>query len=308
MQVRPRTAVAADRCPPMAGRVAVDGDDACFVPRFAFMDGAPYAVSVDGVTVAVLLRPARHVGATTEVLSVHPQAQEVPRNLLRFYVVFSGPMSEGHAREHLRLVDENGVPLHDAFLSTDYELWDGPHRRLTVLLDPARIKRGLAAHRQAGYPLRVGEPFRFVVDAGFRDARGAPLRSGAERRYDVGPDERRRVEPADWKLHNPSRHTFDPLEVSFDRPLDYGLLSRCLHVVDPGGRRVPGAGEVGSDERSWRLVPAEPWRAGPYDLVIEDVLEDLAGNSLTRVFDRDRTRPADAGEEKRRFVKTYFPR
>ena len=148
-------------------------------------------------------------------------------------------------------------------LSSDYELWDGAHRRLTVLMDPARIKRGLPAHRHAGYPIRVGEPFRLVVDAGFRDARGAPLRTGIEKPYDVVPDERRRVDPADWKLWNPSRHTFEPLEVSFDRPLDYALLSRCLHVVGPGGRRVVGAEDVGPEERSWRLTPGEPWSGGP---------------------------------------------
>ena len=116
-------------------------------------------------------------------VSVHPQAQAVPRNLLRFYVVFSEPMSEGYARDHLRLVDEHGTPLDGALLATDYELWDGAHRRLTVLLDPARIKRGLTGHRQAGYAIRIGQPFRLVIDAGFRDARGAPLRSGAVQHY-----------------------------------------------------------------------------------------------------------------------------
>ena len=49
-------------------------------------------------------------------------------------------------------------------------------RRLTVLFDPARLKRGLAPHREAGYPLRRGEPVSLVVDATMRDARGSPAR------------------------------------------------------------------------------------------------------------------------------------
>ncbi len=308
MQVYPHTAEVAARFPPMAGHTTRDGDDVCFVPRFAFMEGAPYAVTIGGAMAAVLVRPARPIGATTEVLSIHPLAQEVPRNLLRCYVVFSASMGEGYAREHLRLVDDHGAPLHDALLSTEYELWDGAHRRLTVLLDPARIKRGLAAHRHTGYPIRIGQPFRLVVDAAFRDARGAPLRSGAEKHYDVVADERRRVMPEGWVLCNPSRQSLEPLDVQFDRPLDYGLLNRCLHVVDPAGRRIAGAGEVGPAERSWRLRPAEPWSAGPHELVIDDVLEDLAGNSVTRVFDRDQTRPTDAIQEKRPFAMTFFPR
>lgn len=307
MQVRPGTSETGGRYPAMAGRLAVDGDDVCFVPRFAFMDGTPYAVSIGESTVAVLLRPAAHVVATTEVLSIHPRVEDVPRNLLRFYVAFSGPMSEGYARDHLRLVDKDATPLLGALLSTDYELWDGARRRLTVLLDPARIKRGLAAHRQAGYPIRIGRPFRLVVDPGFRDARGAPLRSGAEKRYGVVADERRRVEPAHWVVRNPARHTIEPLEVSFDRPLDYALLRHCLGVMGPDRRRVVGRGEVGPDERSWRLTPAAPWSAGPHEVVIDDILEDLAGNSVTRIFDRDRTRPTEAMEEKRPAAMTFFP-
>ena len=58
MQVHPGTAETGGRFPPWRASHAVDGDDMCFVPRFAFMDGTPYAVSVGGVTVAVLLRPA----------------------------------------------------------------------------------------------------------------------------------------------------------------------------------------------------------------------------------------------------------
>jgi hypothetical protein len=291
----------------MAGHLIVDADEVCFVPRFPFMDGRTYAVSIDGVPAAVLLRPERRVRTTTEVLSIHPRAQAVPRNLLRFYVTFSRPMSEGYARDHLHLVDDHGTPLDGALLATDYELWDGAHRRLTVLLDPARIKRGLAGHRAAGYAIRIGQPFRLVIDAGFRDARGAPLRADAVQHYDVVDDERRRVDPADWILRNPLRHTLEPLGVSFDRPLDHALLDHCLHVVNPDGRPVIGTDEVGPDERSWCLTPAEPWRGGPYELVIDDILEDVAGNSVTRVFDRDRTLPTDVIAEKQPAAMTFFP-
>ena len=97
----------------------------------------------------------------------------------------------------------------------EHELRDASRRRLTVLLDPARIKRGLAGHREAGYPLRPGEPFRLVVDSGFRDAQGLPLRAGAHRRYGVGGEERRHVDPASWVLTVPPAGTSEPLQVAF---------------------------------------------------------------------------------------------
>ena len=86
----------------MAGRLVRDGADVCFVPRFPFVDGTSYTVAVDGAT-------ARHPDpsrpeqpAATEVLAIYPTAAEVPRNLLRFYIWFSAPMSEGYAAQHVR--------------------------------------------------------------------------------------------------------------------------------------------------------------------------------------------------------------
>ena len=85
----------------------------------------------------------------TEVMAIYPTAAEVPRNLLRLYVWFSAPMSEGYAARHVRLAGDAGERLAGALLPGG-ELWSGDGRRLTLLLDPARIKRGLAAHREAG--------------------------------------------------------------------------------------------------------------------------------------------------------------
>jgi len=308
VHVRPGTAVVDDQSPPMAGRLIRDGDDLCFVPRFAFVDGTTYTVDVKGIGAAVLVRPRPDRRATTRVLDIRPTAAEVPRNLLRLYVWFSAPMSEGYAAGHVRLVDDAGDAMAGALLPTEHELWDGDRRRLTVLLDPARIKRGLAGHRQAGYPLRPGESFRLVVDDGFRDALGTPLASAAERRYQVGGEERRRVDPGGWALTLPSARTLEPLDVAFERPLDHGLLARCLHLVSPGGRPVDGTPQVGSQERSWRLTPRQAWAAGSHQLIVDPVLEDLAGNSVSRVFDRDLTRPEDEPGEGRPVTVAFRPR
>jgi hypothetical protein len=308
VRVHPDPAQLVGGLPAMAGRSVVDGADLCFVPRFAFVEGTPYAVSVDGVAQATLVRPRGGRAATAEVLAIYPSAPEVPRNLLRCYAWFSTSMSEGFASDHLRLVDDSGQTLVGALLPTEYELWDTAHRRLTVLLDPARIKRGLVAHREAGYALQFGRAFGLVIDAGFRDALGAPLRSSAERLYRVGADERRHLEPGQWALRAPPSHTLEPLEIDFDRPLDHGLLRRCLHVTGPTGRRVAGRAEVGPAERSWRLVPAQPWTPGPHGLVVDHILEDVAGNSVSRVFDQDRSQPVDAARAKQPFVRTFVPR
>ena len=306
VEVRAGTAPAG-HFPPMAGDVRRDGDDLCFLPRFAFVTGTTYTVLIDGITAAALERPRPHLVATTEVLEIRPSASVVPRNLLRLYVSFSAPMSVGYAAEHVRLLDENGTVMAGALLPTEHELWDPDRQRLTILLDPARIKRGLVGHRSVGYPLRTGSSFRVVVDDGYRDARGAPLRAGAERHYEVGGDERRLVEPHEWVVMTPRGRTRDPLVVRFDRPLDHGLLTRCLRVVGVDGRSVRGTQELGPEERSWRMVPEEPWAGAAHQLVVDPVLEDVAGNAVSRVFDRDLSHSEDAPQRRRSQPITFSP-
>jgi hypothetical protein len=274
--------------PAMAGQVVIDGHDRCFVPRFPFVAGTAYTVYVDDAAVAVLERPPVGGDATTEVVAIHPAVAEVPRNLLRVAVAFSAPMAEG-AAAHIRLVDELGSALTGVLLPTEYELWDASRRRLTLLLDPARIKRGLVAHRELGYPLRVGSVFQVDVGVAARDATGRPLRAPATRRYRVVDDERRRVEPDAWTLDVGD----NGLVVRFSRPLDHQLVGGCLRVIGPDGRPAPGRGLVDDDDQGWTFVPADRWTPGAHALVVDPALEDLAGNSVRRVFDRELAHPDD---------------
>jgi hypothetical protein len=306
--VRPGTAIAAGGLPPMAGRLVHDGADLYFVPRFAFLDGTAYTVTVDGTIAATLVRTRPDGMAATEVAGIHPTSAEVPRNLLRLYVWFTAPMSDGYAAAHVRLADDNGGTIGGALLPSEHELWDASRRRLTVLLDPARMKRGLAAHKDTGYPLRTGEPFRLVVDGGFHDAQGLPLRAGTHRRYEVGGDERRHVDPHSWVLTPPRAGTSEPMQVAFGRALDHGLLARCLHVAGPDGEPIHGARHIGAGEQSWQMVPRRAWAPGPHQLIVDPALEDLAGNSVSRVFDRDLTRPEDQPRQTRPVILAFRPR
>src|SRR5262249_14755656 len=100
------------------------------------------------------------------------------------------------------------------------------------------------------------------------------------------------VEPADWTVTAPAAGTRDPLTVTFPRPLDHALLQRVLHVLEKSGRDVEGEISVGDHELRWQFTPRQPWAAGSYNLEVEQILEDLAGNSVGRPFEVDEERPA----------------
>ncbi len=281
--------------PPMAGRTEVDPGGIRFVPRFGFSPGASYRVLVRSGTGPprrfTLTRPSDSGRSTTRVEEVYPTARCLPFNQLRLYVCFSAPMSEGGAERRVRVLDDDSDEvLSDALLPMEPELWDRDRRRLTVLFDPGRIKQGLRPNLEAGYPLAAGRAVRLVVDAELKDARGRPMVESFERRYDVGPDLRAHVSPAAWTLSHPTAGTRTPLVVRFDRPLDYALLLRCLSVhagAEPGGTPLKGVVAVGHEERSWAFVPRVAWPVGEHHLEVAPTLEDHAGNSVTRVFDRD---------------------
>jgi hypothetical protein len=265
--------------PASPGTWEVEGDGLTFVPRFPFVAGRRYAVVVDGDVVGVLERPSETRRSRVKVAGVFPSGGAVPRNLLRLYVVFTGRMSDGYAGG-IRFEDLDTLQvLVEPFLPTAEELWDPARTRLTLFLDPARIKRGLVSHEALGYPLREGTRLRLVI-GGMRDAGGAEVDTHTAPVV-VGPDLRHRLDPRRWQLSVPPLGSRKPLRVTFDRPLDHGLLQR---VIRPP---VPGRAEVGAGERSWSFVPDGPWPGGDHVLVVDTVLEDVAGNSLRRAFDRD---------------------
>ena len=279
------------RLPAMAGRFEISGDAVLFRPRFPFLTDCGYALMA-GKEIA-FIDPMPPKAGTAQVLGIYPTAPELPQNNLKIYVEFSRPMSEGWAWRAVRILDNDGTALEGAVLSTP-ELWDREHRRLTILFEPGRIKRGLTPNREAGPPLIEARPVVIVVDSSFADARGRPLRSGSRRPYRIGPAIRTIVDPALWRHKSPAAGSRDALTVRFDRPLDRGLLGHCLRVVDADCDTLAGRPSIGRGERSWRFVPAIPWTTGCYAIEIDHRLEDLAGNSLVRVFDRDLTQEKDA--------------
>ena len=282
---------------PLGGRFGVDGGVLYFTPDLPFVDGLDYALVArgDAPSLWTIARPASAPEASARVLGLHPTAEAVPLNLLKLYVYFSDAMSEGAAAGAVEVRREDtGEVLEDVFYRGRSELWDPARRRLTLLLDPGRIKRGLGPHEAKGYPLVEGVWVTVAITERFRDAKGAPLSAGALRRYWIGPLVREPVDPARWRLDWPTPATRDPLSVTFDRPLDHGLLQHALRVTLADGAPVLGEATIGAGETSWRFHPHAPWEAADYALVVDPVLEDLAGNSLTRVFDRDLERAEDA--------------
>ncbi len=278
---------------PVLGDVRVMASRVVFTPRFPFPPGMSYTVRFDPGAAADVLEksfstPEPATTGTTTVAHVYPSAETWPMNQLKMYVRFSAPMRRGRAFEHIRLIDEStGAVVEQPFVTVQEELWDAEHQTLTVLYDPARIKRGLVPNEEAGLPLLEGRSYRLVIDAGLRDASGLPLREAYERRFSVGALDRISPHPDDWPITPPAAGSTDAVVLGFPEPMDRGLLQTLLSVTTGDGSLLDGSIEVGAMETEWRFRPAAPWRPGTYAIVVPTILEDLAGNNLKNLFDVD---------------------
>jgi hypothetical protein len=229
------------------------------------------------------------------VSAVHPGTGRIPENLLRFYVHFTAPMSRGDALRWVRLEDASGVPIADAFLAIDEELWDRDAVRLTLLLDPGRIKSGLRPRAELGRALAPGHEVTLAIDGRWPDASGRPLAEGLRRTFQVVAADQTTPDPTRWRISPPLAGANEPLRIDLGEPLDHALLHRLVWVEDDAGRPVQGSIALSDEERSWSFTPREPWSAGHYTVTIDRRLEDLAGNRIGRPFEVDLTRtPSDS--------------
>ena len=285
--------------PAMLGTYRCEGGAVTFTPRF---DPAPSvrlravfrAESGEPVIAWFGGVPAPVQAPSTRILSVTPSADVWPENILRLYLTFSAPMRIGEAWRHIRMLDVARAPMGGMFVEIEQELWDPVGRRLTVLFDPARIKRGLVDHINEGPPLTVGASCTLEIDAGWRDAEGRPLVEGWSKTVTVAAPLRAALDPDAWRLTRPTSPG-DPLVVDLPRPLDAALALRALSVWK-GVAELPGAARLERRETRFIFTPDSPWTPGRYALRADPVLEDIAGNRIGRPFDIDRDAPglADA--------------
>ncbi len=224
-------------------------------------------------------------GRPPRVLAVFPSADALPENLLRFYIHFSQPMEAKDAHRYVHLRDDAGAEVALAFVEIEHGLWNPQQTRLTVLLHPGRIKRGVAPGERLGPPLRAGRSYRLVVDAAMADRTGRELGATFERRFHVVAADRRSPSRG-LRLDAPTRAD-EPVTLRLPEPLDEALLRRLVWVEDARGRTLDGAVEVRDGESLWSFRPSAPWTAGSYSVRVHPALEDRAGNRFDRLFDRE---------------------
>jgi len=285
--------------PPMTGAYRVASNLLRFDPQFTLEPGVNYRAILHpdrlpglrgkggGPVTAVFKAPSRQMNPTTVVSHVYPSADVLPENLLKFYLHFSAPMSRGHIYDYVRLRDEAGKEVEIPFLEIDEELWNPAMTRLTLFIDPGRIKRGVQPLEEVGPALQDGKRYTLVIDQAWKDGAGSPLKEAFQKSFKVGPPDRDPPDPARWQVQAPKSDTRAPLTITFSEPMDRALAERVIRVMRDSGEAVEGKAGLENQERRWNFVPSSPWQRGSYRIVVQSTIEDLAGNNIGKPFEVD---------------------
>lgn len=260
-------------------------------PSFAIARRLVGAAAAAGV-VAFAVASASAAHARPLDVEIHPSAASVPENLLRIELRFPQPQRLPFDMRRVQLIDERGAVIEHALLDLALPSADG--RRITVLLDPGRVKRDVGPNVEAGRALRVGQvvslrvapelagPEKSAKSA--RSARSARSAEPAVKRWRVTAAAQARLEPDTWRLSPPRAGSRTPLSVRLDAPISASAQA-LIAVADPAGRRVAGSASLSDGDAVWRFVPARAWSAGAHQLVIHPELEDAAGNRSCAAFE-----------------------
>ena len=279
------------------GESALIEDQLIFTPAIPFSRGLNYEVFLRDKQIGKISVPSVDAHDAPYLVETYPTSDTLPENLLKLYLLFSHPMREGVSLEHIALLNDQNDTLQNVFLALQPELWNKERTALTLWLDPGRIKRELIPNQELGNPIIHGERYRLVISPDWHDARGLNLSKPYTRQFfvssrdSVGPDINQ------WKLEVPGSGTKEPLVIHTMEPLDYFLLHETLKIVDDNRKKTEVSVKITHHESVVSLIPNKPWKPGRYRLVVASYLEDLAGNNLDKLFDRDITTKQDTDDQ-----------
>jgi len=212
------------------------------------------------------------------LIRISPEAKVLPANILRFYIYFSRPGEAHFDREQLRLLNEEGQVVLDPFLVLSQELWSYDGRRLTVLMEPGRIKRGMGKDPSHEPAFIIGRTYSLVITA---------LGQTARRTFRISDPVLEAIDETDWRIDPPIVGSIDPAIVHFDRVMDAALCEDEMRIITSSGEVVQTRVSLAPDGIDMQLFPSQPWSAGEYSLAVSDRFEDVCGNRLGEALDHD---------------------
>jgi hypothetical protein len=174
------------------------------------------------------------------------------------------------------LLAADGTVIPDAFLILNEELWSPDGRRLTVPMEPGRIKHGMGPASTHAPALIPHKSYRLEVSTG-----GQVLTKA----FGVLSPIMEPLLEKHWRVARPAVGSRGTLEVTFDRVMDDAIVADEIEVQRSDGARFDGIQSLTMDGRKLVFHPTDRWDDSDYRLVLSRRLEDVCGNRLGEALD-----------------------
>ena len=279
-----------ERATPVLGTFHSEKNSHLFIPVLPFSPGQTYEIRRDTTVLASFSIAEKSKKELPEIVHIYPSTDTVPENLLKVYVKFSHPMQAvGRALDYISVYNETLEREEDIFLQLESELWNKEHTLLTLWLDPGRIKTDLIPNKEKGLPIQKGNTYSIRFSNNWRSAEGVELKKSYTKTIEVTEKDKRMPTLTDWKFSLPRVLSRSKLSISFPEAMDAVLLSESVRILDAKEVQKPGIFLLGKSEKELIFQPYDSWEKGDYTLEVKSILEDLGGNNLNGLFDRDIT-------------------
>lgn len=260
-----------------------------FIPLLPFQKNSDYTVVYKNQTYPFIL-PLDPSYDHLQIETLYPNTATVPSNFLKWYIRFSKPVNPSKIYDHIYLINnQTNTKVDRALLPLETPLLSNDGTLLTLWVEPGRQKRDLGPNKRLGEVLILDTSYTLIIDKDLKDTQGISMKMEYTHAFTVSTSDRTKPAISSWKLHLPTSKTKEALQIDFQELLDFGSLQNTIHILDESGNNVAGNFTVQSNQKSIIFNPSYNWNKGYYHILCESIIEDISGNNLERLFDRDIT-------------------
>ena len=234
----------------------------------------------------ILVLKANAQNIAPKVLEVYPTTDSIPVNILRFYIQFSAPMQEMNILKHIKLSNEDGKNITGVFFENQYELWNDDRTKVTLIIDPGRVKLGLFANNTMGRAFDEGKKYTLTIDSLLMDFNDQKLSGKFSKTFLAVKEDRVPPDTENWKLLLPKANSSDAILINFQDKIDH-VSAHTLIKVFQNNKEIQGQISLSNQEQNWAFKPFKNWEKGNYSIIINPRLEDIVANSLNQIFDHN---------------------
>lgn len=267
---------------PILGKKIIQNDSLFFIPIVPFSPNQKYK-AVYKNTVYPFELPPLPISAPLKVLAIYPLADTLPNNILKFYFEFSEPIADGQVYPKIQLYDANNQLVPEAFVNLGTELWDENRTRLTLWIDPGRVKTHLLRHESEGEVLSKNKQYHITVEPTIVSKKGSVLHTELTKFFYTTEAIREALHWKTWTVLASKDH----IDINTDRLMDFGTAQKMILVFDRKSKEITGKWSFGDTEKFLRFLPEKALAKGRYYLKINTLIEDVSANNVNAAFDRN---------------------